>query len=101
MNKEMVGYAMGRPPRRIRETSDGKDYEEWIYGAPPHDVEFIRFEGDKVVRIEDMKVSGEKQVRTQNEVGRQLGGVSMLRETRPRAQTRWPRLPSNSAALQP
>ncbi len=70
MDKEMVTYAMGRPPRRVRE----KNYEEWIYGNPPQDVQFIRFVEAKVVRIEDMKVSGEKVVRTQDEVG-DLGGA--------------------------
>lgn len=69
MDKDMVTYAMGRPPRRLRESQEGQDYEEWIYGAPPQDVEFIRFVGDKVIRIEEMKVTGEKVVRTQNEVG--------------------------------
>ncbi len=69
MDKEMVSNAMGRPPRRVRE----KDYEEWIYGNPPQDVQFIRFREDKVVQIEEMKVSGEKVVRTQDEVG-DLGG---------------------------
>jgi hypothetical protein len=65
----MVLYAMGRPPRRVRETKDGKEVEEWIYGAPPQDVEFIRFVNDKAVSIEDMKVSGEKLERTADEVG--------------------------------
>jgi hypothetical protein len=76
MDKDMVTYAMGRPPRRIRETKDGLDYEEWIYGAPPQDVEFIRFLGDKAVSIEDMKVSGEKLVRTQDELGDLKGTIS-------------------------
>jgi hypothetical protein len=66
---------MGRPPRRLRESQDGQDYEEWIYGAPPQDVEFIRFVGDKVVRIEEMKVTGEKLVRTQDEVGNLKGAL--------------------------
>jgi hypothetical protein len=72
MDKEMVTYAMGRPPRRVRESKDGKEYEEWIYGTPPQDVEFIRFVGEKAVSIEVMKVSGEKQVRTEDEVGELL-----------------------------
>jgi hypothetical protein len=76
MDKEMVIYAMGRPPRRVRESKDGEDYEEWIYGTPPQDIEFIRFMGDKAVRIEVMKVSGEKQLRTEDEVG-ELLNVSM------------------------
>lgn len=87
MDKEMVLYALGRPPRRVRETTDGKEVEEWIYGAPPQDVEFIRFIADKAVSIEDMKVSGEKSLRTENEVG-DMGGMlhaSSEKHTRPDA----------------
>ena len=68
MDRELVTYAKGRPPRRIRERDGATEYEEWIYGQPPNDVEFIRFVGDKVIRIETMKVDGEKLVRTQPEV---------------------------------
>lgn len=74
MERDMVLSAMGRPPRRLRETSNGQEYEEWIYGTPPEEVQFIRFLHGKVVRIEQMKVTGEKLVRTQDEVGR-LDGV--------------------------
>lgn len=76
MDKDMVISSKGRPPRRIRESQAGQDYEEWIYGAPPQDVEFIRFVGDKVVRIEEMKVTGEKLVRTQDEVGNLNGALA-------------------------
>lgn len=70
MDADMVLFALGRPQQRLHETTkDGQDYDEWIYGTPPQEVEFIRFIGNKVIRIEDMKVSGEKVVRTQNEVG--------------------------------
>ena len=34
----------------------------------PADVNFVRFVGDEVVRVETMKVDGEKIVRTQKEV---------------------------------
>ncbi len=86
MDREMVTYAMGRPPHRVRE----KDYEEWIYGDPPQKVEFIRFVDDKVIRIEDMNVSGEKVVRTKDEVG-DLGGVldaSAHKKPQPEAMAR-------------
>ena len=68
MDREMVTYAKGRAPRKHRENDNGTEYEEWIYGEPPNDVEFIRFIGDRVVRIEQMKVDGEKIVRTQKEI---------------------------------
>ena len=73
MNREMVIYAKGRPPQKDREKdAQGLEYEEWIYGKPPEDVDFVRFNGDEVVRVETMKVDGEKVVRTQKEID--LGG---------------------------
>lgn len=64
MNREMVVYAMGRPPKKYRE----QNYEEWIYGAPPDPVQFVRFVGDEVVLLEIMKVDGQKTIRTEKEV---------------------------------
>lgn len=73
MNREMVIYAKGRPPKKIREKDDeGTEYEDWIYGEPPQDVDFVRVIGDEVVRVETMKVGGEKEVRTEKEID--LGG---------------------------
>jgi hypothetical protein len=69
MDHEMVLYAMGRPPKKIRDKDDsGVDYEEWIYGDPPQEVQFVRFTGAFVTRLEIMTVDGEKVVRTQREV---------------------------------
>src|SRR5437773_12506230 len=68
MDREMVTYAKGRPPKKIRERDGKTDYEEWIYGDPPQDVEFVRLVGDQVIRIETMKVDGQKIVRTEKEV---------------------------------
>jgi hypothetical protein len=69
MNREMVIYAKGHPEKKIREKDDeGNEYEDWIYGEPPHDVDFVRVVGDEVVRVETMKVGGEKIVRTEKEV---------------------------------
>ena len=69
MNTEMVLHAKGKPPKKDREKdASGTEYEEWIYGEPPQDVDFVRIIGDEVVRVETMKVGGEKIVRTQKEV---------------------------------
>jgi hypothetical protein len=68
MNREMVVHAKGRPPRRIREIEGGVEFEEWIYGQPPQDVEFVRFLGDEVVRLTIMAVTGERVVKTEKEV---------------------------------
>ncbi|MGA7401374.1 MAG: hypothetical protein WCC99_01375 [Candidatus Sulfotelmatobacter sp.] len=68
MNQEMVLHAKGKPPKKVRERAGETDYEEWIYGEAPADVDFVRFVGDEVVRVETMKVDGEKIVRTDREV---------------------------------
>jgi len=68
MDRDMVTFAKGRPPKKIREHQDEAEFEEWIYGEPPQDVEFVRFMGDEVVRLEIMKVDGQKIVRTEKEV---------------------------------
>ena len=68
MNQEMVLHAKGKPPKKVRERAGETNYEEWIYGEAPADVDFVRFVGDEVVRVETMKVDGEKIVRTEKEV---------------------------------
>ena len=69
MDREMVVYAKGRAERKIRENDEqGKPCEEWIYGEPPQDVEFVRFRGQEVVQVKIMKVDGEKIVRTEKEI---------------------------------
>jgi hypothetical protein len=69
MDKEMVMYSKGRPQQRIRDKDDqGQDYEEWIYGRPPEEVEFVRFKGNEVARLEVMSVDGKKSIHTEREV---------------------------------
>ncbi len=68
MNREMVIYSKGRAPKKIREKNGETEYEDWIYGDPPQDVDFVRLVGDEVVRVETMKVNGEKIVRNEKEV---------------------------------
>ena len=83
MNHEMVIYAKGRPPRKVRETVNEVEYEEWIYGEPPQDVDFVRFVGDEVVRVETMKVNGQKIVRVEKEVDLGAPTVAKKQEGRP------------------
>jgi hypothetical protein len=35
MDREQVLLALGRPRNKVRETVDGVDTEDWIYGQPP------------------------------------------------------------------
>ena len=75
MNREMVIYAKGRPGKKIREKDGENEYEDWIYGEPPQDVDFIRVVGDEVIRVETMKVGGQKIVQTEKEID--LGGPAV------------------------
>jgi len=69
MSKEMVMDALGRPPKRIRETdSNNVDYEEWVYGQPPGEMQFLRFVNDEVFSVEHIQVGGEKVVKTAREI---------------------------------
>jgi hypothetical protein len=68
MNTEMVLHAKGKAPKKVRERDGETEYEEWIYGDPPQDVDFVRIVADEVVRVETMKVGGQKIVRTEKEV---------------------------------
>jgi hypothetical protein len=69
MNHDMVVMAKDRPPQKVREKDQqGKEYEEWIYGAPPQDVVFVRFVGDEVVQVKTAKVGGQMIVKTEKEV---------------------------------
>jgi hypothetical protein len=53
MDREMVLAAVGRPDRKVRErTPDGDETEDWIYGKPPDKTVFVKFEGEKVIQVQ-------------------------------------------------
>ncbi len=83
MNHDMVLFAKGRPPKKVRERAGEVEYEEWIYGTPPEDVDFVRFVGEEVVRVETMKVDGQKMVRTEKEVDLAAPAVAKKQQERP------------------
>jgi len=79
MNRDMVVYAKGQPVRKVRETSDdGKLFEIWIYGEAPQPVEFVRFEGSFVARVELAKVGQPIVVRNENEMGDYWGNQPVV-----------------------
>jgi len=68
MSTDMVLFAKGRPGRKMREMDGQMPFEVWIYGQPPQDVEFVRINGNRVIRVEIAKVGKPVQVFTQDEV---------------------------------
>jgi hypothetical protein len=43
-------------------------FEEWIYGKPPKDVEFVRINGNRVIRVELAKMGETPVIFTKDEV---------------------------------
>lgn len=69
MDREMVLYAKGEPDQKDREQKNGKPFEIWIYGESPDPVEFVRFDGSYVARVEIAKVGEAVVVHSANEMG--------------------------------
>jgi hypothetical protein len=53
MNHEQVVMAMGKPLHKSRETKDGLEIEDWVYGQAPGKITFVTFKGDKVVKVKE------------------------------------------------
>lgn len=53
MDREQVLLAVGKPRTKVRETKDGTETEDWIYGLPPGKVTFVTFANGKVARVSD------------------------------------------------
>jgi len=69
MNTEMVIAALGQPKNKVRERDGDMPFEEWIYGDPPEPVQFVRINGNRVIRLEIAKVGEPPVIRTENEMG--------------------------------
>jgi hypothetical protein len=68
MSTDMVLFALGQPERKVREIDGQMPFEEWIYGAPPKPVQFVRINGNRVIRVEIAKVGEQPVVFTKDEV---------------------------------
>ena len=53
MDRDQVIMAIGKPRTKVRETKDGVDEEDWIYGQPPGKVTFVTFANGKVARVKE------------------------------------------------
>lgn len=53
MSREQVVMALGRPEHKYRESKEGLDTEDWIYGTPPGKITFVTFGGSKVVKVKE------------------------------------------------
>jgi hypothetical protein len=53
MTRDQVIMAMGRPKYKPRETKDGLELEDWVYGTAPGKITFVTFNGDKVIKVKE------------------------------------------------
>jgi hypothetical protein len=68
MSTDMVLFAKGQPESKTREMDGQIPFEEWIYGKPPKDVEFVRISGNRVIRLEIAKMGETPVIFTKDEV---------------------------------
>jgi len=80
MSTEMVLYAKGQPVTKSREMDGQMPFEEWIYGIPPQEVNFVRINGNRVIRLEVAKDGEPMQVYTKDVVSAMLrtGGTPVM-----------------------
>jgi hypothetical protein len=53
MDREQVVLALGRPAHKSRETKDGVEQEDWVYGEAPGKFVFVTFQGDKATAVKE------------------------------------------------
>jgi hypothetical protein len=68
MTTDMVMFALGQPDRKVREADGQMPFEEWIYGQPPAPVQFVRINGNRVIRFEIAAVGKAPQIWEKDEV---------------------------------
>jgi hypothetical protein len=80
MSTDMVMFAKGAPRAKSREMDGQMPFEEWIYGTPPQEVEFVRINGNRVIRVEIAKVGETPEIFTQDVVSPMMrtGGAPVV-----------------------
>ena len=68
MSTDMVMFAKGQPRTKSREMDGQMPFEEWIYGTPPDEVDFVRINGNRVIRVETAKAGEQPEIFTKDEV---------------------------------
>jgi len=68
MSTDMLLFARGQPEHKTREMEGQMPFEEWIYGHPPQEVDFVRINGNRVIRVEVAKMGETPVVFAKDEV---------------------------------
>jgi hypothetical protein len=83
MSTDMVIFAKGPPQSKSREMEGQMPFEEWIYGKPPEEVDFVRINGNRVIRVEVAKMGEPPVIFTDDVVSAMLrtDGTSVITPT--------------------
>jgi hypothetical protein len=68
MSTEMLIFAKGQPQTKYHEMDSNMPFDEWVYGQAPKDVEFVRINGNRVIRVEVAKIGKTPEIFTKDEV---------------------------------
>lgn len=82
MTRRMVLSSLGEPHTKHREHTGSDEsalYEEWIYGVTPKPIQFVRFQNDRVVRLEIAELGKPLKIREKNEIGVERGPTLQAR----------------------
>jgi hypothetical protein len=103
MTTDMVLFAKGQPESKSREVEGQMPFEEWIYGKPPKDVEFVRINGNRVIRVELAKMGETPVIFTKDEVAglMRTDGTPLTTETHPIQEGDAERDPNKQAPAAP
>lgn len=86
MDQRMVIASVGAPKTKNREHANSDDpnspvMEEWIYGDPPTPIEFVRFRGGRVIRLEIAAIGKPVEVHDKYELGGDPNAPVLLART--------------------
>lgn len=105
MSTDMVMFALGQPQKKIRDMDGQMPFEEWIYGTPPEPVQFVRINGNRVIRVEIAKVGEPPEIFTRDVVTgmMQTDGLPVIQDshTRVLAEGDAPRDPNTQTPAPP
>ncbi len=87
MNDQMVLFAKGRPENKYRESDNNMPVTIWMYGKAPQTVDFVHFNGNRVIKVEIARTGQPLEVFTKDQVTPLMmaGGTSLaaMEKTQP------------------
>ena len=87
MTTDMAIFAKGQPNQKSREMEGQEPVTIWMYGKPPETVEFVRINGNRVIRVEIARIGKPLEVFTKDVVTPMLMGSGKPLETLAKTRT--------------